>query len=140
MNHDHYTDTYTMDILACVKVIALVGASASAARPSNGVMKFLLAHGYSVIPVNPGLAGQDLLGQRVFANLGDITRPFDMVDVFRNSEAVLSLVDEVLELSPLPKIIWMQLGVRNDEAALRAEAAGIKVVMNRCPVIELSPH
>ncbi len=140
MDHDHYPQNYTTEILAKVKVIALVGASANAARPSYGVMKFLLARGYDVIPVNPGLAGQDLLGQQVYANLAAIPVPIDMIDVFRNSDAIDALVDEALELSPLPKVIWMQLGVRNDAAALRAEFAGIEVVMNRCPAIELSPH
>jgi uncharacterized protein len=140
MNHDHYAPTYTADILASVKVIALVGASQNAARPSFGVMKFLLAHGYDVIPVNPGLAGQMLLGQHVFASLADIPRPIDMIDVFRNSDAVEALVSEVLNLLPLPKVIWLQLGVRDDKAAQIAEAAGIKLVMNRCPAIELSPH
>lgn len=140
MNHDHYPENYTTDILAAVKVIALVGASANAARPSFGVMKFLLARGYDVIPVNPGLAGQELLGQRVYASLADVPRPIDMIDVFRNSDAIGALVVEAMELSPLPKVIWTQLGVRNDDAALIAEAAGIKVVMNRCPAIELSPH
>jgi uncharacterized protein len=140
MNHDHYPLNYTTDVLKSVKVIALVGASANAARPSYGVMKFLLAHGYEVIPVNPGLAGQDLLGQRVYASLADISKSIDMIDVFRNSDAVGALVAEALELSPLPKVIWTQLKVRNDEAAAKAETAGIKVVMNRCPAIELSPH
>ncbi len=140
MNHDHYSARYTVDILNAVKVIALVGASANAARPSYGVMKFLLARGLDVFPVNPGLAGQMLLGQKVYATLSDIPIPIDMVEVFRNSDAVGVLVEEALALSTLPKVIWMQLGVRNDVAAFRAEAAGIKVVMNRCPAIELSPH
>ena len=140
MNHDHYTENYTVDILNAVEVIALVGASANAARPSHGVMKFMLARGYDVVPVNPGLAGQMLLGQKVYATLADIPNSVDMIDVFRNSDAVGDLVDEVLALSHLPKVIWMQLGVRDDGAAAVAEAAGIKVVMNRCPAIELSPH
>ncbi len=140
MNHDHYPKSYTTDILAHVKVIALVGASANAARPSYGVMKFLLARGYDVIPVNPGLVGQELLGQRVYGTLAAIPQPIDMIDVFRNSDAIDALVDEALELSPRPKVIWMQLGVRKDDAAARAELAGIQVVMNRCPAIELSPH
>lgn len=140
MNHDHYPESYTTDILAAVNVIALVGASQNAARPSHGVMKFLLARGYDVVPVNPGLAGQEILGQRVYATLGDIPHKIDMVDVFRNSDAVAGLVHEALELSPRPSVIWLQLGVRDDEAAKKAEAAGLKVVMNRCPAIELSPH
>lgn len=100
-------------------------------------MKFLLGKGYNVIPVNPGLAGKEILGQRVYASLSEIPRPFDMVDIFRNSNAVADLVDQALNLAVKPKIIWMQLEVRNDEAAAKAEAAGLQVVMNRCPAIEL---
>ncbi len=137
MNHESYSANYTTDILATVKVIALVGASANPARPSFGVMKFLLGKGYNVIPVNPGLAGKEILGQRVYASLSEIPRPFDMVDIFRNSNAVADLVDQALNLAVKPKIIWMQLEVRNDEAAAKAEAAGLQVVMNRCPAIEL---
>lgn len=136
MNHDFYPDDYIASILGSVRTIALVGASANASRPSHGVMAFLLRAGYSVIPVNPGLAGSELLGQPVVARLADITTPIDMVDVFRAADALPALVDEVLALQPLPSVIWTQLGVRDDEAAARAEAAGIKVVMNRCPAIE----
>ena len=137
MNHDIYPENYTTDILAATKIIALVGASANVMRPSYGVMKFLLSKGYDVIPVNPGLAGKEILGQKVYASLGAIPRKFDMVDIFRNSNAIAGLVDEVLSLAAKPKVVWMQLGVRNDEAAVKAEAAGIQVVMNRCPAIEL---
>ena len=137
MNHDNYPVNYTIDILAKVKTIALVGASANAARPSYGVMQFLLRKGYEVIPVNPGLAGKEILGQMVYANLADIPNSFDMVDIFRNSDAVAGVVDEALNLTTKPKIIWMQLDVRNDDAAAKAEAAGLQVVMNRCPAIEL---
>lgn len=137
MNHDSYPANYTTDILKAVKVIALVGASANAARPSFGVMQFLLRKGFDVIPVNPGLAGKEILGQQVYASLIDIPRAFDMVDIFRNSDAVAGLVDEALELAIKPKVIWMQLEIRSDEAAAQAEAAGLQVVMNRCPAIEL---
>ena len=137
MNHDIYPENYTTDILAATKIIALVGASANVMRPSYGVMKFLLSKGFDVIPVNPGLAGKEILGQKVYASLGAIPRKFDMVDIFRNSNAIAGLVDEVLSLAAKPKVVWMQLGVRNDEAAVKAEAAGIQVVMNRCPAIEL---
>ena len=121
-----------------VKTIALVGASQNPARASYSVMQFLLARGYKVLPVNPGLAGKDLLGQKVYAALADIPHAVDMVEVFRNSDAVGALVDEVLALLHKPKIIWMQLGVRDDAAAARAEAAGLTVVMNKCPAIELA--
>lgn len=137
MNHDSYPPHYTTDILKSVKVIALVGASQNAARPSYGVMKFLISQGYTVIPVNPGLAGQDILGQRVYATLADVPQPIDMIDIFRNSEAAGGVVLEALALQTLPRIIWMQLEVRHDEAARKAEMAGLKVVMNRCPAIEL---
>ncbi len=135
-DHNHYTDDFIRGILTSVKTIALVGASINEARPSNSVMRFLLAKGYHVIPVNPGQAGKRIHDQLVYAHLADIPEPIDMVDVFRNSFAVPSLIDEVLALKVLPRVIWMQLGVQHEEAARRAEAAGISVVMNRCPAIE----
>lgn len=136
MNHDSYAPDYIRSILQSVKTIVLVGASANTVRPSYFVMKYLLDKGYEVIPVNPGLAGQDILGQRVYASLKDIPKPVDMVDIFRNSEAAGPITDEALALEPRPKVIWMQLSVRNDEAAARAEAQGLQVVMNRCPKME----
>ena len=136
MNHDSYSPDYIRDILQTVKTIALVGASANEVRPSYFVMKYLLDKGYEVIPVNPGLAGQQILGQRVYARLADIPMPIDMVDVFRNSEAAGPITDEALALATPPKVIWMQLSVRNDQAAARAEAQGLRVVMNRCPKME----
>jgi uncharacterized protein len=137
MNHDSYEPDYIRGILQDVKTVALIGASANTVRPSYFVMKYLLDKGYTVFPVNPGLAGQILLGQPVHATLRDIPQAIDMVDIFRNSDAVDGIVEEALTLSPLPKvIIWMQLGVRNEAAAQRAEAAGMKVVMNRCPKME----
>lgn len=136
MNHDSYSPDYIRDILQSVKTIALVGASANEVRPSYFVMKYLLDKGYEVIPVNPGLAGQQILGQTVHASLKDIPKPVDMVDIFRNSEAAGPITDEALALRVKPAVIWMQLSVRNDEAAARAEAAGVKVVMNRCPKME----
>lgn len=136
MNHDSYVPDYIRGILQSVKTIALVGASANEVRPSYFVMKYLLDKGYDVIPVNPGLAGQTLLGQTVYATLKDIPRPVDMVDIFRNSEAAGPITDEALSLSPRPKVIWMQLSVRNDDAASRAETEGVQVVMDRCPKME----
>lgn len=136
MNHDSYDNTYIAGILNSVKTIAMVGASANDVRPSFFVLKYLLAKGFSVIPINPGQAGKEILGRMTYASLADIPEPIDMVDIFRAATAVPGIVDEVLRLDPLPKVIWMQLGVRHDEAAARAEAAGIKVVMNRCPKIE----
>lgn len=136
MNHENYSPDVIRNILQTVKTIALVGASANEVRPSYFVMKYLIDKGYDVIPVNPGLAGQQILGQTVYASLGDIPKPVDMVDIFRNSDAAGPITDEALALSPKPKVIWMQLSVRNDEAAARAEAAGLQVVMNRCPKME----
>ncbi len=136
MNHDSYSTDYIRDILRNVKVIALVGASSNTVRPSHLVMQYLLGKGYDVIPVNPGLAGQALLGKTVYGALKDVPVAIDMVDIFRNSEAAGAIVDEALTLSLKPSVIWMQLSVRHDEAAARAEAAGVKVVMNRCPKME----
>ena len=114
----------------------MVGISPKDNRPSYFAFKYLLERGYRMIPVNPGQAGKDILGQKVYAKLSDIPEPVDMVDVFRASQYAPAVVDEALTLDPKPQVIWMQLGVRNDEAAAKAEAAGIKVVMNRCPKIE----
>ncbi len=137
MADEDISDEAIIDILSSTKVIALVGASANTARPAFGVMSFLLRRGYVVHPVNPGLAGQEVQGQRVYARLADVPGPIDMVDVFRNSAAVPALVDEILKLPDLPKVIWMQLGVVDHEAAAWARARDIKVVMNRCPAIEI---
>lgn len=136
MNHDAYDNIYISGILNAVKTVAIVGASANDVRPSFFVTKYLIDKGYTVIPVNPGQAGKEILGRPVFATLADVPEPVDMVDIFRPSAAVAAIVDEALALDPLPKVIWMQLTVRDDEAAARAEAAGINVVMDRCPKIE----
>jgi len=136
MNHDSYPDSYIRGILNTVKTVAMVGFSPKENRPSYFVFKYLLERGYRVIPVNPGQAGKEVLGQKVYASLSDIPVPIDMVDIFRASENVPPIVDEALTLTPKPQVIWMQLTVRNDEAARRAEDAGLKVVMNRCPKIE----
>jgi uncharacterized protein len=136
VNHDRYDDGYIRGILNTVKTIAMVGVSANASRPSFFVFKYLGERGYRVIPVNPGLAGQDLLGQRVYASLLDIPEPVDMVDVFRASQYVPGIVEQVLAMRPRPRVLWMQVGVRNEEAARLAEANGLEVVMDRCPKIE----
>jgi predicted CoA-binding protein len=136
MNHDSYSDTYIRGILNTVKTIAVVGVSPKISRPSYFVFKYLLERSYRMIPVNPGQAGDELLGQKVYATLADIPEPIDMVDIFRNPDAALGVVQEALALDPKPRVIWMQLGVRNDAAAKLAEDAGLKVVMNRCPKIE----
>jgi predicted CoA-binding protein len=136
MEHERYEDAYLRGILRGVKTIAMVGASPNWNRPSYFAMTYLQGKGYKVIPVNPGVAGQTILKETVYARLADVPVPVDMVDIFRNSEAAAGVVDEALALPVKPKVIWMQLGVRNDAAAAKAEAAGIQVVMNRCPKIE----
>jgi len=136
MNHDDYDNHYISKILNSVKTIAVIGASANEVRPSFFVVKYLIDKGYTVYPVNPGHAGKEILGQMTYASLADVPVPIDMVDVFRASSAVPAIAEEVLALSPLPKVVWMQLTVRHDEAARQLEAAGINVVMNRCPKIE----
>ena len=134
MNHDSYPDTYIRDILLNHRTFAVVGASAKTTRPSYFVMKYLLSKGYDVIPVNPGLGGQSVVDRTVSASLGDIDRPVDVVDIFRNSEAALGITEDAIRIGA--KVVWMQIGVRNDEAARLAEDAGLKVVMDRCPKIE----
>ena len=136
MDHDSYDDKYIRGILNTVKTIAMVGVSANTSRPSYFAFKYLLERGYGMIPVNPGLAGQELLGRKVYARLADIPERVDMVDIFRSSRHAIAIVEEALALSPRPQVIWLQLGIRNDKAASLAEGSGLKVVMNRCPKIE----
>jgi uncharacterized protein len=136
MNHDAYPDSYIRGILNTAKTIAMVGISPKDNRPSYFAFKYLMERGYRMIPVNPGQAGKSILGQKVYARLSDIPEPIDMVDIFRASQHVLPIVREAVRLKPRPQVIWMQLMVRNDEAAKLAEDAGLKVVMNRCPKIE----
>lgn len=134
MNHDSYSDAYIGGILASCRTFAFVGASPTQSRPSYFAMKYLTAKGYRVIPVNPGHAGKELLGQKIYASLADIEEPVDVVDMFRTPDAALEIVREAIAIGA--KVMWMQLGIRNDEAAKMAEDAGLKVVMNRCPKIE----
>jgi uncharacterized protein len=136
MNHERYDDPYIRGILNTVKTIAMVGVSANVSRPSYFAFKYLLERGYHMIPINPGLAGQELLGQKVYAKLTEVPEPVDMVDIFRASQYALPIVEDVLKMQPRPRVVWMQLGIRNDEAAKLAEDNGLKVVMNRCPKIE----
>ncbi len=136
MDHDSYPDSTIRGILNTVKTIAMVGASEKENRPSYFAFKYLLERGYKMIPVNPGRAGHELLGRKIYARLADIPEPVDMVDIFRASKYALGIVQEALALTPRPQVIWMQLGVRDDAAAALAEANGMKVVMNRCPKIE----
>ena len=138
MSHDYYPDGLIRRILGQVRTIAMVGISASWNRPSYFAMKYLQEKGYRVIPVNPREAGSEILGETVYARLADVPDQFDMVDVFRGSEAAGGVTDEAIEVAAEKgiRVVWMQLGVRNDAAAERAEAAGLTVVMDRCPKIE----
>ncbi len=134
--HDRYDDSYLRKILRETKTIAMVGLSANWNRPSFFAAKYLLDRGYKVIPVNPAAAGQEILGQKVYGSLEDLPQKVDMVDIFRNSEAAGPITDEAIKHGA--KVVWMQIGVINEAAAKRAEDAGLKVVMNRCPKIEHS--
>ena len=136
MNHDSYEDKYILDVLKDAKSVAMVGASANWNRPSFFAMKYMQQKGFRVIPVNPGIAGKEILGETVVASLDEIQEPIDMVDIFRNSEAAGAVTDDAIKAGA--KIVWMQLGVRNNEAAKRAEDAGLRVVMDRCPKIEFA--
>lgn len=135
MNHDSYDDAWIAGILQSVRTVAVVGASANPDRASFHVLEFLVRKGFDVVAINPGLAGKEIAGRPVYATLAEVPHPIDMVDVFRNSEAAGAAVDEAVAVGA--KVVWLQLGVRNDAAAARAEAAGLKVVMNRCPAIEM---
>ena len=138
MDHEHYPDDYLRDILEGVRTIAVLGASPRRERPSHGVMAYLQRHGYRAIPVNPNAAGDRINGERCYAALAEVPEPIDMVDVFRRSEFAGDAVDQAIAGGA--KIVWMQLGVRDDEAAARAEAAGLEVVMNRCILVEHMQH
>lgn len=137
MNHDDYDDATLAEWLTKVRSIAVVGASPNPSRPSHGVARFLARQGYRVFLVNPGQAGREQDGLRFYGTLADVPEPIDMVDVFRAPEHLASVVTEVLALSPRPRLIWTQLGVRDDKAAATAEAAGVAVIMDRCPAIEI---
>jgi predicted CoA-binding protein len=136
MNHDDYTDEYLSDVLTGEGVVAVVGLSNNPERPSHGVFLAMLRMGFRAVGVNPGLAGKEIGGAPVYASLADVPGPIAIVDVFRNSEAAGETVDEALGLPALPRAIWLQLGVRNDEAARRAEARGVRVVMDLCIKVE----
>ena len=134
--HDRYDDLYLRKILRETKTIAMVGLSANWNRPSYFAAKYLLDRGYKVMPVNPAAKGREILGQMVYGSLDELPQKADMVDIFRNSEAAGPITDEAIKHGA--RTVWMQLGVVNDAAARRAEDAGLKVVMNRCPKIEHS--
>ena len=136
--YPQYPDALIARLLRSVKTIAMVGASPNEVRPSFFAMKYLTEKGFKVIPVNPTAVGKEILGQKVYAAVSDLPAPVDIVDIFRNSEAAGPITDEVIANKERlgVKVLWMQLGVINEEAAKRAEAAGLTVIMNRCPKIE----
>src|ERR1700761_3265931 len=136
MDHNSYSDAYIRGILNTVKTIAMVGASEKDVRPSYFAFKYLLERGYHMFPHTPAQPGHPMLGPRFYPRLSDAPEPIDMIDIFRASEYALPIMQEALTLKPRPQAIWMQLGIRNDEAAALAESNGMKVVMNRCPKIE----
>jgi uncharacterized protein len=133
---DGVSDEEVRSILTGVSTIAVVGASPNPARPSNDVLGFLIAKGFETYPVNPGHAGGLIRGRTTYARLADVPAAIDVVDVFRRSSAAGGVVDEALRLDPVPRVVWMQLGVVDEEAAKRARAKAVTVVMNRCPRIE----
>ncbi|MFT5507147.1 MAG: putative CoA-binding protein [Hyphomicrobiaceae bacterium] len=136
MNHDEpYTSEYLAGILKSVKTIAMVGASPDPTKFSYGVLRVLHETGYDMIPVNPKEAGNEIRGLKVYESLQAIGRPVNMVEVFRSSDALLGVARDAVEIGA--KVLWGQIGVRNDEAARLAESHGLQVVMNRCPKIEL---
>ena len=135
MDHARYADDYLRDILTSARVIAVVGASPRPHRPSHGVMRYLQRQGYRVVPVNPLAAGQIILGERCYASLGEVPEAVDLVDIFRRSKFAGAAVDDAIRADA--KVVWMQLGVIDEAAAARAEAKGLKVVMDRCPAIEI---
>jgi predicted CoA-binding protein len=135
MDHDSYPDDYLRDILEGARTIAVVGASPRRERPSHRVMAYLQRRGYRAIPVNPNAVDGTINGERCYASLAEVPEPIDIVDVFRRTEAAGGVVDEAVAIGA--RVGWMQLCVRVDDAAARAEAAGLKVVMNRCPAIEI---
>jgi predicted CoA-binding protein len=134
MDHEKYSDDYIKGILDDTRIIAMVGASANQSRPSYFAMKYLQAKRYRVIPVNPGQAGNKILGETVYATLDDVAEKIDMVDCFRSADAIPALAEDAVRLGA--KVLWMQLGIVSEQALNVAEDGGLKVVMNRCPKIE----
>ena len=139
-DHDNYSDAYIRDILTSVKSVAMIGASANKVRPSYFVSSYLIAKGYDVYPVNPGQAGKEIAGAMTYSSLADLPEPVDMIDVFRGNDALPGIVSEIMAMPQLPKVVWLQLGIRDDAIAAALEMAGIQVIQNRCPKIEYGRH
>ncbi|MGI9357475.1 MAG: CoA-binding protein [Rhizobiaceae bacterium] len=135
-DHDHYTDDHIRAVLQSVKSIAIIGASAKTNRPSFFVAKYLAAKGYDIFPINPGQAGKEIAGAMTYASVADLPQPVDMVDIFRHTQALPGIVSEIMQLPELARVVWMQLGIRDDAIAAALEMAGITVIQNRCPKIE----
>lgn len=134
---DKHSDSEIRDILERVRRVAVVGASSSEDKPANYVPAFLQQHGYEVVPINPGQAGKEILGETAYASIADVPGKIDMIEVFRRPEHVEGVVDEILALPEKPDVLWLQIGVHNEAAAKKAEAAGITVVSERCPKLEI---
>lgn len=135
-DHDHYSDAHIRKVLTDTKTVAIIGASANEVRPSFFVAKYMAAKGYDLFPINPGHAGEEIAGAMTYASLADLPGPVDMVDVFRRAEALPGIVQEIMAMPELPKVVWLQLGIRDDAIAAALEMAGITVIQNRCPKIE----
>ncbi|MEM8749756.1 MAG: CoA-binding protein [Pseudomonadota bacterium] len=135
-DHDHYSDAHLRGILKSVRSIAMIGASANTVRPSYFVAKYMTAKGYELFPINPGQAGNLIAGAMTYASLTDLPGPVDMIDIFRRSEALPGIVSEIMRMPELPKVVWLQLGIRDDAIASALEMAGITVIQDRCPKIE----
>jgi len=134
--HDNYADDHIRDFLQSVKSVAIIGASSNTNRPSFFVAKYLAAKGYDIFPINPGQAGNEIAGAMTYASLADLPQPVDMVDIFRRADALPGIVGEIMRMQELPKVVWLQLGIRDDAIAAALEMAGITVIQNRCPKIE----
>lgn len=136
VEHDYYSDAHMRGVLTSVKSIAIIGASANEVRPSFFVAKYLASKRYQIFPINPGRAGSTIAGAMAYASLTELPAPVDMVDIFRRADAVPAIAEEILAMEVLPKVVWMQLAIRDDASAEKLEKAGITVIQDRCPKIE----
>ncbi|MEE9313790.1 MAG: CoA-binding protein [Rhizobiaceae bacterium] len=135
-NHDHYSDAVIRSVLKSVKSIAIIGASANQVRPSFFVAQYMAAKNYELFPINPGHVGKEIAGAMTYKSLADLSVPVDMVDIFRKPEALPGIVSEIMQMPELPKVVWLQLGIRDDAIAEALEMTGITVIQDRCPKIE----